>query len=197
MAIAHRYLYTYFRKCDVNYDEFNNMRKVLYRKRRKAFRRPPKTKSRAFKDLKEMADGNDDLVREVNGNVVLIARKEDLQLLSKDKLDLFADGTFKFSPRLFKQVYTLLVFNEGFYVPVAHILLQNKKVATYKKALKTFEKVCKEHNISIRKCLNEKQVTIMIDFESAMIKALKSWSKNLKIQGCKCHLGQSWWRKIK
>ena len=37
----------------------------------------------------------------------------------------------------------------------------------------------------------------MVDFEPAMIKALKYELKKCSIYGCRFHLGQNWWRKIK
>ena len=37
----------------------------------------------------------------------------------------------------------------------------------------------------------------MLDFEIAMLKAVKCVFKQVTIKGCKFHLGQSWWRKIK
>ena len=65
--------------------------------------------------------------------MVMIARKKDLLLLDIDNLQLFCDGTFKFSLRHFK--YTFFVFKDGFYLPVAHFFLQNKLLRKYKKTL--------------------------------------------------------------
>ena len=62
-----------------------------------------------------MASSGDETVRSVRGNIVMIARKEDLKLLNVDRLALFGDGTFKYSPRFFNQMYTFFVFTNGFY----------------------------------------------------------------------------------
>ena len=88
------------------YSEFNNFRKVLYRGRLKAFRRPPRRKEDALSQLQALADDNDALVRQISGDVVMIARQSDLNLLERANTELFADGTFKYSPHPFKQMYT-------------------------------------------------------------------------------------------
>ena len=133
------------------------------------------------------------LVRVVKDEVVMIARKKDLHLLDIDNLQLFCDGTFKFSPRHFKQMYTFFVFKDGFYIPVAHFLLQNKLLRTYKKTLQLLREQCALLGFNLQNKLN----SVMMDFEWAMIKAFKITFKNCQIQGCRFHLGQSWWRKIK
>ena len=57
-------------KCRVNNRQFGNLRKVLYRRRRKAFRRQPKTKEEAFEALR--ADTDDELLKIVEDDIVLI-----------------------------------------------------------------------------------------------------------------------------
>ena len=44
---------------------------------------------------------------------------------------------------------------------------------------------------------NLKGGTMMLDFEKAMINATKIHFQDCKVQGCRFHLGQSWWRKMK
>ena len=77
--------------------------------------------------LREMMTESDELVQFVDNDIVIIGRMEDLHLLNVENLQFFADGTFKFSPRHFKQMYSLFVFNKGYYIPVLHVLLQDKK----------------------------------------------------------------------
>ena len=115
---------------EVRNNRVRNLRTTIYRTRRKTFKPVPKQRQACLARLKEMA-GEDDLVRNVNGNVVMIARRQDLELLNDSKLALFADGTFKYSPRFFNQMYTFFVFCKGQYLPVVHFLLINKTQATY------------------------------------------------------------------
>ena len=90
-------------------------------------------------------------------------------------------------------MYSLFVFNKGYYIPVLHVLLQDKKEKTYKRALNNIVELCNKCGINIKENID----SVMIDFELAMVKAVKSVFRRSHIKGCKFHLGQSWWRKIK
>ena len=83
-------------------------------------------------------------------DVAIVCRVEDLKLLDQDGLQLFADGTFKFSPRHFKQMYSFFVYKNGFYIPVLHVLLQDKKQKTYKTALSNIISLCSDHGIDLK-----------------------------------------------
>ena len=181
-------------KNDLRYADLINIRQKLYRRKRSRYSKPPASRSDCIEKLKQMCSESDNLIRKVQGNVVMIARAEDLQLLDVAMLELFADGTFDFSPRHFKQMYSFFVIKNGFYIPVAHFLLQNKREITYKKVVKMLLKECKQLGIDLKKRL--KSGNMMVDFESGMIKVIKSLLK-CKIKGCKFHLGQRWWQKIK
>ena len=56
--------------------------------------------------LQELMDADDKLIQSVDKDVAIICRVEDLKLLDQDGLQLFADGTFKFSLRHFKQMFS-------------------------------------------------------------------------------------------
>ena len=77
--------------------------------------------------LREMMTEGDELVQFVDNDIVIIGRMEDLHLLNVENLKFFAEGTFEFSPRYFKQMYSLFVFNKVNNIPVLHVLLQDKK----------------------------------------------------------------------
>ena len=83
-----------------------NFRKMIYRRRRKHCRCPPKLKIDMLKELQSLTgmEEEDELIRVVKDEIVLIARKKDLHLLDRDNLQVFCDGTFKYSPRHFKQM---------------------------------------------------------------------------------------------
>ena len=174
-----------------------NLRQVLGRRRRKVLKRVPKTKEEAIGILKQLSNADDDIVRSVEDDVAIICRIEDLALLNQDGLQLFADGTFKFAPRFFKQMYSFFVYRNGYYIPVLHMLLQDKKQKTYKKALGLLIDLCRDNGIDVKEKLSTPGSSIMLDFEMAMIKATKSLFKKSTIKCCKFHLGQSCWRKVK
>ena len=175
--------------------DLGSFRRKIQRSRRKFYPRLPKTKAEALASLEAMTqfDEDDELVREVKGGIAMIARKKDLELLNTDMLQMFCDGTFKYSPRHFKQMYTFLVHRNGFYLPVAHFLLQNKKLKTYKNTLGMLKKHCDLLGFDLKQKLS----CVMMDFEWSMMKAIKTQFKGCQILGCRFHLGQSWWRKIK
>ena len=175
--------------------DVSNIRQTIYRTRRRTFRSVPKQRRSCLRRLKEMASSGDEIVRSVRGNIVMIARKEDLKLLNVDRLALFGDGTFKYSPRFFNQMYTFFVFTNGFYIPVAHFLLINKSQATYSSMLNMLKTECMNTGFSLTEKL--KGGTIMLDFEQAMISSAKRAFPGCKIQGCRFHLCQNWWRKMK
>ena len=91
---------------EIKNKDLSNLRQAIYGKRRRTFKPVPKQRRACLQKLKEMAGEDDDLVRKVKGSVVMIARKNDLQLLNTAKVDMFGDGTFKYSPRFFSQMYS-------------------------------------------------------------------------------------------
>ena len=182
-------------KTKINYDDLNKLRKVLYSHKQNMYKKPPKSRQEAMEILQQLAGDDDDLVRAADGEVAIIGRISDLQLFKEDSIQVFADGTFKYSPRHFKQMYSFFVLKNGQYIPVVHILLQDKKQKTYKKALLMLKSVCYNYDINLQNTLSKS--SIMLDFEIAMLKAVKCVFKHVTIKGCKFHLGQSWWRKVK
>jgi len=74
-----------------------------------------------------------------------------LYLLVKKKLELlkysehvFGDGTFSFAPNHFVQLYTIHVFQNNFYVPVAYCFLRNKHTNTYIQMWQSLNNICLE-----------------------------------------------------
>ena len=71
----------------------------------------------------------------------------------------------------------------------------NRFFKTYKKCLKILREQCQLLGFDLDQ--NLINGSIMLDFECAMMKAVKSEFKNCSILGCRFHLEQNWWRKIK
>ena len=86
----------------------------------------------------------------------------------------------------FLQMYTFFVSLNGFYIPVAFFLLNDKKSTTYKKMINMLF----EEKNKLGFTLNMK--TITIDFERAMLKAIREITPSSRVRGCRFHLGQSW-----
>ena len=71
------------------------------------------------------------LVKEVTKDVVLLATDSSLQLLQSHSEQVFADGTFKYAPKHFYQLYTFHISKDEFYIPVAFFLLKGKSQKNY------------------------------------------------------------------
>jgi len=98
----------------------------------------------------------------------------------------FLDGTFKTSPALFVQLYTVHALVNRRTIPCVYALLQNKTQATY---LELFEKLTTLN-------ANLKPASIMVDFEMAVITTLERVFPDSEIKGCFFHLSQNIYRKI-
>ena len=172
------------------YLDVSRYRKLVKCSRRKVFKWVPKTKTETFNEFRHLAEQKDELIRSVERDIVMIAREADLRLLSGANLTLFADRTFQYSPKHFKQMLTIFTLSNRYYIPVCHFLLQNKLFTTYKKSLEMLANECSRLSIDLN------VANIMLDFEAGLIKAFRKTFPTANIQGCRFHLGQSWWRTI-
>jgi hypothetical protein len=98
----------------------------------------------------------------------------------------YADGTFKTTPPLFAQVWTIHGLKYNNVLPTVFALLPNKTQATYIRTLEAIK--------ILRSNLNPQ--TIMLDFEQAEINAFKQAFPSITVRGCFFHLSQSLWRRI-
>lgn len=123
--------------------------------------------------------------------IIIFATRENIELLSESN-EWFIDGTFSVSPDIFKQLVTLNVIYSGMNLPLVYALLPNKAELAYKKF---FDMLLNNNQVSIKK-----PVRFMVDFELAIINAIK---KVFKCKGYKClidacyfHFCQSLWRNL-
>jgi len=126
---------------------------------------------------------------EDNSKDRIIIFATDLMLDELSKSDVWMmDGTFKVSPALFFQLYTIhvVVPNSKYVFPCAYCLLPNKTHATYKRVFQILKTACQ--NLVPRICI--------IDFEAAAKRALLEEFPQISVEGCFFHLTQSVWRKV-
>ena len=121
-----------------------------------------------------------------NNNRMLIFGTHDNIRLLETTAHWFLDGSFKTAPVLFFQLYTVHALVNERTIPCVYALLQNKTQATY---IELFEKLT-TLNVSL------KPVSIMIDFELAVINSLERVFLDSEIKGCFFHLSQNIYRKI-
>lgn len=105
---------------------------------------------------------------------------------------LYMDGTFSFCTKFFLQLFTIHGYKNGHYVPYMFCLLQNKLSETYKKLFNLLkDKIAKDFNLEFQ------PKEVFVDFEKAIHNAVKCVWPELRINGCRFHLHQAWYRKIK
>ena len=110
------------------------------------------------------------IVRKVDRRgTVMLAPDDSLRLLCNNSQQVFSDGTFRYAPYTFEQMYTFNIFKDGFYIPVAYFLIQQKPHAdVYVNVLNMLKDECEGLELS----LNVGAFTV--DFELAMLKAIRS-----------------------
>ena len=97
-----------------------------------------------------------------------------------------ADGTFKVTPKMFYQLYSIHVSLSGIAPACIYAFLPNKTEKTYHRFLEALK-------ILVPDSRPEK---ILLDFEQAAIQAFQKNIPETKLSGCFFHLSQSFMRKI-
>ena len=104
--------------------------------------------------------------------------------------EIFADGTFKWCPKYFQQLYTIHGFKNGHYIPLVFCPLPSKSWDCHRKRLSLLNKCCANSNVVVR------FASIHLVFEERMHTVGKELYPEAVIKSCRFHLGQSWWPKI-
>ena len=117
--------------------------------------------------------------------IILFGTSDNVKFLQDNK-NWFADGTFKITPNLFYQVYTLHAIKCYTVVPLIYALLPDKREETYRRVLDALLDV--NNNLYPESC--------MLDLEKAAENAFMASFPGISITLCLFHLGQCLWRKI-
>ena len=131
----------------------------------------------------ETGDEDDD------GRIICFATLECLKKLSASQM-WFCDGTFKTSPRLFAQLYTIHGMIDGVCFPFVYALLPSKSERVYRILLREVSTFAEENDIT----LNPRFV--MLDFELSAVNAIRHQFPTARVTGCLFHLGQSIYRRV-
>ncbi|XP_031327714.1 uncharacterized protein LOC116158974 [Photinus pyralis] len=117
--------------------------------------------------------------------ILIFSTQRNLELLERCE-HWYADGTFKTTPPLFTQVYTIHGVRFNTCIPSVFVLLPGKSKVLYQEMIQALK--------GLRP--NLKPSTIMIDFERAAIEAFQTEFPEILVRGCFFHLGQCIWRKV-
>ena len=129
-----------------------NIKRFTYvAKKKKSSKKPPQPRStRALSEawIQLMLDDDRnkvegaELVLDVYDDIVMLGSSMSLMLLQQNNSQLFCDGTFKFAPRGYFQLYSIHVLIETVYTPVVYFLLQNKNYGSYVTMFKMLKRHC-------------------------------------------------------
>ena len=122
---------------------------------------------------------------EVQTRIIVFATDTMLDLL-RDATVWMLDGTFKVSPHLIFQLYTVHAAIHGTVFPCVYCLLPNKTQDSYSRVFQILK--------AARPGLNPS--TAILDFEVAARNAMRAEFPAVEIQFCYFHLTQSVWRRI-
>jgi hypothetical protein len=129
------------------------------------------------------------MINDIEFNIIIFSCDVNLKHLCRCTR-IFMDGTFKYCPKYFLQLFTLHGYYNGHYIPLAFCLLKDKLTETYAKCLTILLNKCKEINLKFQ------PEEIVIDFEKSIHNAVKIVRNEVKIIGCRFHISQAWWRKV-
>ncbi|VDI53174.1 Hypothetical predicted protein, partial [Mytilus galloprovincialis] len=168
---------------------------AFYRERRKEYPTLPKSRDDVHNtmDVLELKSNKKEsfcLMNSKEHGIVILSCNSNLDALCTKALELLIDGTFSYCPKYFEQLYTFHGFKLGHYVPLVFALLPSKSEEIYTVLLNMISSLCTDRNIMFKPRI------VHIDFEIAMHNAFRSVFPDTRIECCRFHLGQSWWRKI-
>ena len=175
-------------------NDVNLIRHSINRNRKSVMTNVPKSIKdvhSALEFIHPKTDRNEEflLVNDRENNIIIFGCKTYILCLSESKT-FYMDGTFKYAPKFFYQLFSIHCLRNGHYIPLMFCILPNKEVRTYTLALRHIVTFSQSLNIDLS------PDEIIIDFEVAIHKAVNIVWPTSKIFGCRFHLTQSWYRKI-
>ena len=122
--------------------------------------------------------------------VLMFGTDENFSKLSRCQ-DVYIDGTFKSSPRPYKQFVTVHGKYLGRVVPLVMCLSTGKTVGQYRQILTHVKR--KVQRVTGHRWRPQRVIT---DFESSLLLAIQTELPNSQSQGCYFHFCQSLWRRV-
>lgn len=177
---------------ELTYEDVQNVKQQIYRTKRKFLPPIPKNLLDCYNYVTEnnLDPKSGEQFVFLKYGIILITWT--LNIFFGDICDCFvADGTFSYAPRFFAQMYTVHGYKNGYYIPVFHVFLENKTQLVYENMWKLYTEV--RATVTTYPFYPRK---ILIDFEFAMLQAIKKIFPWVQVQGCRFHFAQSLYRKI-
>ena len=110
---------------------------AVYRERRKDHPVLPKRREDVHTAVREMTIETNKsehflLINDQDNGILIYSSRTNLECMCNDMSELFIDGTFKWCPKYFSQMYTLRGCKNGNYVPLLYALLPVKDEKCYR-----------------------------------------------------------------
>lgn len=126
---------------------------------------------------------------ENDGKRILIFCRKEVRSMVKSFSHILCDGTFKSSPKAFKQLYSIHAYNEKSksVTPIFFCLLPDKSQQTYEILFRLIRSIFPDW----------KPLKVTMDFEKAAMKAVAKVYNGIEIKGCYFHYNRCLIRKAK
>ncbi|XP_064468575.1 uncharacterized protein LOC135380414 [Ornithodoros turicata] len=125
-----------------------------------------------------------------DSRILVFGTEQCLRALAESEL-WFMDGNFDVTPKLFLQLYVILIPLGDAAVSIVYALMERKTQESYEELFRAITSRCESLG-----CSPYPEV-ILTDFEKAAMNAAKEvFGSDVKTQGCFFHMTQSTWRKL-
>ena len=172
---------------------FNSIKTMLKRERACNVPKLPRTREAISLqgEWAETLDGQPFVLHTQENNEFLFFAT-DIQLLNLSTCStIYLDGTFKPCPKLYSQLFTIHGLYKGYVTPFVYVLLPSKGCTTYYMVFN----ILRDHITRVGGLFNP--ITILSDFESGLIAAIRQQFPNAKHSGCHFHFTQAVIRKVR
>jgi MULE transposase domain len=119
----------------------------------------------------------------INNSIMIFCTTSNLKLLCGANV-VCMDGTFDAVPHLYSQLFTLHSFEHGKLLPLVYCLMSSKERTAYVDIFQALKSQAEEINLTLA------PTTIISDFESGLIPAVRDEFPNAHHQGCHFHYTQ-------
>jgi len=121
--------------------------------------------------------------------ILLFSTSNNLRTLSQCD-DWYADGTFKSSPPLFKQIFSVHGVKSEVTLPLVYGLLPNKEQDSYTRFLSAMETLATSEQVAFQ------PKSILTDFEAGCLNAFEEVFPGAERRGCYFHHTQCIWKHL-
>ena len=171
---------------------FEQVRGSMYNSRHKKYRSLPKDISsiEVPEALSKTLSGEDFLQykNEIDGTII-VATTGNLKLLEQSP-EVFIDGTFKTAPKLYYQLFTFHCFHLEKQVPLVYCLLLHKTAEQYIQLFRALRDIMSKSNLVYS------PKTIVSDYETGLISAIRQELPGTEHHGCLFHFTQAIYKKL-